>query len=55
MEGLIVNIIYIVSFMVISLTYKFDKKILYAVLIPSIIMGLIIILQSLFFVENFHH
>ena len=49
MEGLIVNIIYIVSFMVISLTYKFDKKILYAVLIPSIIMGLIIILQSLFF------
>ena len=49
MEGLIVNIIYIMSFMVVSLTYKFNKKILYAVLIPSIIMGIIVIIQSLFF------
>ncbi len=49
MEGLIVNIIYVISFIVVALTYKFNKKILYAVLTPSIIMGLIIIIQSLFF------
>ena len=49
MEGLIVNIIYVISFIVVALTYKFNKKIIYVVLIPSIIMGLIIIVQSLFF------
>ena len=49
MQGLIVNIIYIVSFIVVSLTYKFNKNILYIVLLPSIIMGIIIIIQRLGF------
>ena len=49
MEGLIVNTVYVISFIIISLTYKFNKKILYAVLFPSIIMGIIIIIQSMFF------
>ena len=44
-EGLIVNIIYVISFMVISLTYKYDKKIIYAILLPSIIMALMIMIQ----------
>lgn len=47
MQGLIVNIIYIVSFIVVSLTYKFNKNTIYVVLLPSIIMGFIIILQKI--------
>ena len=47
MQGLIVNIIYVISFIVVSLTYKFDKKIIYVILIPSIIMSILIILQKL--------
>ena len=49
MQGLIVNIIYIVSFIVVSLTYKFNKNILYIVLLPSIVLGIIIIIQRLGF------
>lgn len=49
MQGLIVNIIYIVSFIIVSLTYKFNKNIFYIVLLPSIIMGIIIIIQRLGF------
>ena len=49
MEGLIVNIIYILSFLFISLTYKFNKKILDIFIIPSIIIGIIIIIQYIGF------
>ena len=49
MEGLIVNIIYILSFLFISLTYKFNKKILDIIIIPSIIIGIIIIIQYIGF------
>ena len=45
MEGLLVNIIYIVSFIFISLTYKFNKRFLDIFIIPCIIIGIIIILQ----------
>lgn len=49
MQGLLVNIIYIISFIMISLTYKFNKNILYVVLLPSIVMCVIIIVQKLTF------
>ena len=49
MEGLIVNTIYILSFIFISLTYKFNKKILDIFIIPSIIIGIIIIIQYIGF------
>ena len=49
MEGLIVNIIYILSFLFISLTYKFNKKILDIFIITSIIIGIIIIIQYIGF------
>jgi len=46
MQGLLVNIIYIISFIIVSLTYKFNKNILYVVLLPSIVLGILIIIQS---------
>ena len=49
MQGLIVNIIYIFSFIVVSLTYKFNKNILYIALLPSIVLGIIIIVQKIGF------
>lgn len=49
MEGLIVNIIYVLSFIFVSLNFKYDKKILDVFILPSILIGLIIILQYLGF------
>lgn len=48
MQGLIVNTIYVISFIIVSLTYKFNKNILYVLLLPSIIMGIIIIIEWIF-------
>ena len=49
MEGLIVNIIYLLSFIFVSLTYNYKKRIIDVFLIPSIIIGIIIIMQYIGF------
>ena len=49
MQGLMVNILYITSFIIVALTYKFNKNILYIALLPSIVLGIIIIVQKIGF------